>query len=128
MLDILIVDTENDLNVYVNVAKESQTSNDHIPDCCELVAKGCGFSTQQSGDCCKEQTAGDCYLNRGNDTVNRSNGSSNSTTPMNKSSTGCCSATCSGNQDSEGLELHLCDIDVNEWAGKLSLMTQILLC
>jgi arsenite methyltransferase len=43
-IDILIVDTNSDLNVYVDMAKDDSKSRDEPASCCVSSASACGPS------------------------------------------------------------------------------------
>jgi hypothetical protein len=105
------------LNVYVNAAIQEGADNG---DCCGPVAKGCGFTKEQNDDCCVEPKR-DNHSSKNDDKARTcDNGTLNSSIPLSKSSTNCCSSTCCRNQDGKSQDLSLSNIDVNEWAGMFS--------
>jgi len=102
----MIVDAESDLNVYVELAKDTEAMSGDAAGCCGKSAPGAGSAIGEMARCCSKAENG--VTSRGDTPIS-------STTPAGKKQAGCCVATSSGTQNTD---VSLADIDINEWAGE----------
>jgi hypothetical protein len=105
------VDTESDLNVYVDMARDTESQRREATGCCEKI-ESC---------CAKNDAAGASFLDGEDDT--KTDGSAS-----------CCSTNGLALKHTEGGEkaimssnISLSDIDINEWAGKCLHLLQLFL-
>jgi len=99
--DIVIVDTENDLNAYVDMAKEDK----HV-GCCGQSTKRAASSEGKTVSCCPEEKGVGCCSKAENNTTLSSNASANATILSDKDT---------------ATDFGLADININEWVGSFKI-------
>ena len=104
----MIVDTESDLNIYVESAKEAKAKKANACGCCSKPVKEFASSDGKTAGCCSKAAE---------DGTNCGDGLGDATTPERKQ-VDFCSAAKTGQHDTEITAFNLPDIDFNACAGE----------
>jgi hypothetical protein len=92
----MIVETESDLNTYVESAKEPKAKKDNVGSCFGKLVKEVDSSDEKTAGCCSKAAK---------DTTGSGDGFGDATTQA-------------GGQDNEITAFSLPDVDLNAWVGE----------
>lgn len=113
--DIVIVDTQTDLNVYVDMTNERKEENRDAADCCDPSAIGSASRTAQESPYCSEKVANCCSRNS---TKASDSEHAGSISTAENAEISCCSELRSKTQSGVAASWNFADIDINEWTGR----------
>lgn len=113
--DIVIVDAERDLNVYIDMANDVKKEDEDVAGCCDSSAEGATSGRMQETPCCSEKVANFCSQNSSKD-IDSEHAGSNPAQEV--AGVTCCSKLRSKTDSDVAAPWNLADIDINEWAGK----------
>lgn len=108
------MDTESDLNVYIDMAFEEQQENENVAGYCGSLAIEAASETVRETPCCSEKVAHCC--SRTSSKASNSEHAGSISTPG-VAEVSCCSELRSKTHSGVAT-WNFADIDINEWAGK----------
>lgn len=109
------MDTESDLNAYIEMAYEGKQENEDVAGCCGSLAIGAASGTVLETPCCSEKVA-NCCSKTSSKASNSEHVGSISTPEVAEVS--CCSELRSKTHSGVAASWSFANIDINEWAGK----------
>ena len=111
----MIVDTESNLNIYIDMAREGEEDNEEAAGCCGSSATGTASGTVQETSCSSEK-ATNCYSKTSIQTSMSEHAGNVPTSEVEEVSGG--SERHLKTHGGVAASWSLADIDINEWAGK----------